>query len=32
MPVYKLTPLILTLEMKGVVKVLPGNRYHLIGF
>lgn len=31
MPVYKLTPLILALEMKGVVKVLPGNKYHLVG-
>lgn len=30
-PVYQLTPLILALEMKGVVKVLPGNRYHLVG-
>ena len=30
MPAYKVTPLMLTLEMKGVVKVLPGSRYHLI--
>ena len=28
--VHQLMPLILTMEMKGIVKVLPGNRYHLI--
>jgi len=30
-PVFKITPLILTLEMKGIIKVMPGPRYHLIG-
>lgn len=30
-PVFKTTPLILALEMKGIVKVMPGPRYHLIG-
>ena len=30
-PSYKITPLTLALEMKGVIKVLPGSRYHLIG-
>lgn len=31
LPIYKITPLMLALEMKGVVKVLPGNRCHLFG-
>ena len=30
-PAYKITPLMLALEMKGVVKILPGSRYHLFG-
>lgn len=30
-PTYKLTPLTLALEMKGVVKAMPGSRCHLIG-
>ena len=30
-PGFKTTPLILALEMKGIVKVMPGPRYHLIG-
>lgn len=29
--IYKVTPLMLALEMKGVIKVLPGNRCHLFG-
>ena len=29
MAVYKITPLMLGLEMKGVVKILPGGRFHL---
>lgn len=28
--IYKVTPLMLTLEMKGVIKILPGGRYHLM--
>ncbi len=31
LPIYKITPIMLALEMKGVIKVLPGNRYHLFG-
>jgi predicted Rossmann fold nucleotide-binding protein DprA/Smf involved in DNA uptake len=27
---FKVTSTILALEMKGLVKILPGNRYHLI--
>ena len=27
---FKVTSTILALEMKGLVKTLPGNRYHLI--
>ena len=30
-PPYKITPLTLALEMKGVLKVMPGSRYHLVG-
>lgn len=30
LPPYKLTPLMLTLELKGVVRVLSGGRYHLV--
>ena len=30
-PSYKITPLTLALEMKGVIKVMPGSRYHLVG-
>lgn len=29
MPSYRLTSLLISLEMKGKVKALPGNRYHL---
>ena len=29
-PSYKITPLTLALEMKGVIKVMPGSRYHLL--
>jgi len=29
--IHKVTPLMLALEMKGVVKILPGSRYHLFG-
>ncbi len=28
-PVHQLMPLMLAMEMKGIIKVLPGNRYHL---
>ena len=28
--VHQLMPFMLTMEMKGIIKVLPGNRYHLI--
>ena len=28
LPAHRLTPLLITLEMKGFVKALPGNRYH----
>lgn len=31
LPIHKVTPLMLSLEMKGVIKVLPGNRCHLFG-
>lgn len=31
LPTYKITPLTLALEMKGVIKVMPGSCYHLIG-
>ena len=30
LPTFKLTPLLVGLEMKGVVKALPGARYHLL--
>lgn len=30
MPQFKLTPILLTLEMKGVVKLKAGQRYHLV--
>ena len=30
MAIYKITPLMLALEMKGVVKILPGGRCHLM--
>ena len=29
LPLPQLTPLLFTLEMKGAIKKLPGNRYHL---
>ncbi|MBQ7495557.1 MAG: DNA-processing protein DprA [Bacteroidaceae bacterium] len=29
MPVAKLTPLLLTMEMQGIIKKLAGNKYHL---
>ena len=28
--VHQLMPLMLTMELKGIIKVLPGNRYHLV--
>ena len=31
LPTFKLMPLLVSLEMKGVVKALPGARYHLLG-
>ncbi|MCR4994304.1 MAG: DNA-processing protein DprA [Bacteroidales bacterium] len=31
LPSYKITPLTLSLELKGVIKVMPGNRYHVVG-
>ena len=30
LPTFRLTPLLVGLEMKGVVKALPGARYHLV--
>ena len=31
LPIARLTALLFTLEMKGVVKALPGGSYHLLG-
>ena len=31
LPSSKITPPTLALEMKGIIKVMPGSRYHLIG-
>ena len=31
LPIHRVTPLMLSLEMKGVIKVLPGGRCHVFG-
>ncbi|MDR1201609.1 MAG: DNA-processing protein DprA [Tannerellaceae bacterium] len=30
MPIFKLSPLLFEMEMEGIIKVIPGNRYSLV--